>query len=94
MVSKWTLVHFFHFSISFFLGVTQGKTESPIIYGWVKAHYNDPLELSHCIIFQGCACLCVSHLKLFKDFLSMFLHTMLKYNLSKKLEKKLLHFIL
>jgi len=42
--------------------------ESTIIYGWVKAHYDDLSEVSHCITFQGCARLCVSHPKLLKDF--------------------------
>jgi hypothetical protein len=68
MVSCWALVHFFHFFTSFFLGVRQENMESTIIYGWVKAHYNDPSEVSPCTTFQGCACLGVSHPKLLKDF--------------------------
>jgi hypothetical protein len=72
MVSWLALVHSFHFSTSFFLGVKQGNVESPIIYGWVKARYNDASEVSHCTTFQGCACLCVSHFKLLKDFHNLF----------------------
>jgi hypothetical protein len=46
--------------------------ESPINYGWVKTNYGDPFEVSHYTTFQGCACLGVSHLKLLKDFHSIF----------------------
>jgi len=31
-----------------------------------------PVEVSHCITFQGCACLSVSHLKLLKEFHNIF----------------------
>ncbi len=57
---------FFHFLFSW------SKTGEHVITHnlWlgVKAHYNDPFEVSRCTIFQGCACLCVSHFKLLKDF--------------------------
>jgi hypothetical protein len=46
--------------------------ESSIINGWVKAHYSDPSKVSHCTTFQGCACLCVSHFKVLKDFHNIF----------------------
>jgi len=50
--------------------------------GW-KHTTMTPFGISHCITFQGCACLSVSHLKLLKEF-----HIMLEYNLGKILEKK------
>ncbi len=53
---------------------------------------DNQVEVSHCTIFKGCACLTVSHFKLVKDFHSV-LHTMLN-NLGKILEKNLFHFIL
>jgi hypothetical protein len=51
----------------------------------VKAHYNDPFPfgVSHCITFQGCACLNVSYQKIF----TVFLYLMLQYNVGKSLEK-------
>jgi len=44
-----------------------------------------PIGVSHYIIFQGCACLNVSHFKLLKYF-TIFLHIILEYNLKKRLE--------
>jgi hypothetical protein len=40
-------------------------------YGW-KHITLTPFGVSHCITFQGCACLNVSHLKLLKDFHNSF----------------------
>jgi len=49
--------------------------------------------VSHCIIFQGCACLNVSHLKILKEFHNIFAYIMLEYNFGKTLGKKKNHFI-
>jgi hypothetical protein len=38
----------------------------------MKTHYDDPLWVSYCTAFQGCACLSVSHLKILKDFHNIF----------------------
>jgi hypothetical protein len=48
--------------------------------------------VSHYIIFQGCACLSVFHLKPLKEFHNIFAYYVLEYNFDKILRKKTISF--